>query len=98
MQITLTPPAKDELIKLSNTFALSITEGCCGKSFALDQNPLKKTVKVIEIDGIQFYVDDETESLAPEVAIDFPGPIDGFMITNLKAIGGCACGRSFYVD
>lgn len=101
MIITVTDLAKEKLTGLSanKTFGLSIVDGCCGKSFALDPNPQgDETRRFIEIDDVKFYIDDETERIAPEVSIDYPGPIDGFMIANLKAQGGCACGRSFFVD
>lgn len=98
MIITLTDSAKSQLLEEGGTYTLSITDGCCGKSFDLQpQKAVTTDKRFVEIDGVRFYVDAETERIAPEVTFDHPGPIEGYMITNVKALGGCGCGKSFFI-
>lgn len=102
MKISVTDIAKEEMKKFKGTapaIRLSVIDGCCGKSFEVNKiHAPNETDAVAYIDDIIFVMDRDDVKIAPEITIDHPGPIDGFMITNVKAIGGCGCGRSFFVD
>lgn len=102
MKIKLTDEARNELKKFKGAapaIRLSIIDGCCGKSFEVDKiHAPNETDEVAHVDDIIFVMDKNDVKIAPEITIDHPGPIDGFMITNLNAVGGCGCGRSFFVD
>lgn len=101
MNIQVSENAKEALHKTfpERTIRLSIIDGCCGKSFALDVSTTSDENDVhVGVKPLTFVMHKEDVKLANKIAIDVPGPIDGFMITNVNAVGGCACGRSFFVE
>lgn len=102
MKITVTDAANADLATNygdATTIRLALTQGCCGKSFAIEPGSAVTDDDVSSPVGDYLFVMQKDDAgVASEIAIDSPGPIGGFMITNLKATGGCACGRSFFID
>lgn len=102
MKISVTDQAKEEMKRFKGAapaIRLSIIEGCCGKSFEMNKvHSPSETDEVAHVDDIIFIMGRNDVKIAPEITIDHPGPIDGFMITNVHAVGGCGCGRSFFVE
>ncbi len=102
MTIQLSDLAKIEMAKYlsgSPYLRLSLIDGCCGKSFSIEKVSSQDTSDAsYQVDNLTFLMPQEHAALVPDIVVDAPGPIEGFLITPKNAIGGCGCGRSFFID
>ncbi len=75
--------------------SIQAIESCCGYGLETNINDSRSRSNV-EVDGIKFLIDEETNKIAPELSIDVDGQ-DCLEVKNLKARSYCGCGRSFTV-
>jgi len=65
-------------------------QGCCGPSIQMDIAPQPANNEIaVNIDGIDFFVDQELLNTLASVTIDFGA--NGFRLNGLQKSGGC-CG------
>ncbi len=74
--------------------------GCSGFQYGLvfEEAPGEKD-KVLEIDGLQIFLDDMSQLYLNDTSIDWVESLEGsgFKIDNPQATGSCGCGESFSV-
>lgn len=76
--------------------AITVVEACCG--YALETSFSSETIgDEIEVDGLRFSVNAETQKIAPEISVEVGGEPEGIMVKNMAAKSYCGCGRSFTV-
>jgi len=107
--VTLTPKAV-EMVKITReqegmdaSYGLRVAVmggGCSGFQYALDfeQEP-RETDTVMEVDGLQVFVDPVSSRYLDGVTIDYVFGMHGagFKFENPRATGTCGCGSSFAV-
>ena len=74
--------------------------GCSGFEYALDfEEEARETDFVLELDGLQVYVDPVSARYLAGTEIDYVLGTTGagFKFNNPKAVGTCGCGSSFAV-
>jgi iron-sulfur cluster assembly protein len=71
--------------------------GCSGLHYEMTLGEQKDGDAVVERDGVQFFIDDESVSYLPGATLDFTGGLTGtgFRIVNPNASRTCGCGSSF---
>ena len=71
--------------------------GCSGLHYEMTLGERKDGDAVVERDGVQFFVDDESVSYLQGATLDFTGGLTGtgFRIINPNASRTCGCGSSF---
>ncbi|HEU4342562.1 MAG TPA: iron-sulfur cluster assembly accessory protein [Candidatus Binatia bacterium] len=78
---------------------VSVTDGgCSGFSYKLDfDNQQRPTDIVLELDGVNVYVDSASAPYLKGTVIDYVAGLygGGFKFTNPNATGTCGCGTSF---
>ncbi len=78
---------------------VSVTQGgCSGYSYKLDfDDGPKPDDMVLELDGLQVYVEKPLLNQLQGTVIDYVSELQGssFRFTNPKATGTCGCGTSF---
>ncbi|MBI5064938.1 iron-sulfur cluster insertion protein ErpA [Candidatus Woesearchaeota archaeon] len=72
--------------------------GCSGFQYAFDfENEKKENDTVIEVSGVNFFVDNESIKMLRGARIDYVDSLQGagFKISNPNAKSTCGCGQSF---
>jgi iron-sulfur cluster assembly protein len=71
--------------------------GCSGLHYEMTLGQQQDGDAVIERDGVQFFIDDESVSYLQGATLDFTGGLTGtgFRIMNPNASRTCGCGSSF---
>ena len=71
--------------------------GCSGLHYEMTLGERKDGDAVVERDGVQFFIDDESVSYLQGATLDFVGGLTGtgFRIVNPNASRTCGCGSSF---
>ena len=71
--------------------------GCSGLHYEMTLGERKDGDAIVERDGVQFFVDDESVSYLQGATLDFTGGLTGtgFRIINPNASRTCGCGSSF---
>lgn len=71
--------------------------GCSGLHYEMALDEKKAGDAVIERDGVQFFIDNESASLLHGATLDFRDGLtgSGFQIENPNASRTCGCGTSF---
>lgn len=71
--------------------------GCSGLNYEMALDEKKSGDAVVECDGVQFLVDDESASYLRDATLDFRDGLTGvgFHIVNPNASRTCGCGSSF---
>ena len=74
--------------------------GCSGFQYEMNLAKLSlESDQVLEVDGIQVFIDSQSLSALKGTEIDYVESIEGagFKFTNPNATGTCGCGESFQV-
>ena len=93
--------AKELLIKKDNFNALRvkvISGGCAGNQYSFSfENEPKDDDQVIEVGGVNFFIDFNSMTLLKGSKIDYLNTLNdsGFKISNPNASNTCGCGSSF---
>ena len=71
--------------------------GCSGLHYEMTLGEQRDGDAVVERDGVQFFIDDESVSYLQGATLDFTGGLTGtgFRIVNPNASRTCGCGSSF---
>src|SRR5438128_11110842 len=71
--------------------------GCSGLHYEMTLDERKNGDAVVERDGMQFFIDDESVPYLRGATLDFSGGLTGagFRIVNPNASRTCGCGSSF---
>ena len=71
--------------------------GCSGLHYEMTLDEQKTGDAVVERDGVQFFIDNESASLLRGATLDFRDGLTGtgFQIENPNASRTCGCGTSF---
>jgi len=71
--------------------------GCSGLHYEMTLDEKKSGDAVVERDGVQFFIDDESASYLRGATLDFHDGLTGagFQIVNPNASRTCGCGTSF---
>ena len=71
--------------------------GCSGLHYEMTLDARKNSDAVVERDGVQFFIDDESVSYLQGATLDFTDGLTGtgFRIVNPNASRTCGCGTSF---
>ncbi len=71
--------------------------GCSGLQYEMSLEARQAGDAVIERDGVQFFVDDESAQLLRGATLDYHDDLTGagFQIVNPNAARTCGCGSSF---
>jgi iron-sulfur cluster assembly accessory protein len=71
--------------------------GCSGLNYEMVLDAKKSGDEVVERDGVQFFIDNESAEYLRGATLDFRGGLTGtgFQITNPNASRTCGCGTSF---
>jgi iron-sulfur cluster assembly accessory protein len=71
--------------------------GCSGLHYEMTLDEKKAGDAVVERDGVQFYIDDESAGYLRGATLDFRDGLTGagFHIVNPNASRTCGCGTSF---
>src|SRR5436189_2044102 len=106
--ITVTQNAAKQLRKLldgqkesaGKGLRVQITKGgCSGLHYEMTLDEKKSGDAVVERDGVEFFIDNESASYLHGATLDFRGGLTGagFQIVNPNASRTCGCGTSFEV-
>jgi iron-sulfur cluster assembly protein len=73
--------------------------GCSGLHYEMTLDEKKDGDAVVERDGVQFFIDNESASYLRGATLDFSDGLTGtgFQIVNPNASRTCGCGTSFEV-
>ena len=73
--------------------------GCSGLSYVLDFDKRREGDNVVELGGIQFFMDRKSTIYLKGIVLDFREGLKGkgFVFTNPNATSTCGCGESFSV-
>ena len=73
--------------------------GCSGLHYEMTLDEKKTGDAVIERDGVEFFIDDESAAYLRGATLDFRDALTdtGFQIVNPNASRTCGCGTSFEV-
>jgi iron-sulfur cluster assembly protein len=71
--------------------------GCSGLNYEMALDEKKSGDAVVERDGVEFYIDNESASYLHGATLDFRDGLTavGFQIVNPNAARTCGCGSSF---
>ncbi len=71
--------------------------GCSGLNYEMTLDEKKSDDEVVERDGVQFFIDNESAEYLRGATLDFRGGLTGagFQIMNPNASRTCGCGTSF---
>lgn len=71
--------------------------GCSGLQYEMSLDARKPGDAVVERDGVEFFVDDESAHLLSGATLDYHDGLTGagFQIVNPNAARTCGCGSSF---
>lgn len=71
--------------------------GCSGLHYEMTLDERKEGDAMVERDGVQFFIDDESVSYLQGATLDFTDGLTGtgFRIVNPNASRTCGCGSSF---
>ena len=71
--------------------------GCSGLNYEMTLGEREEGDSIVERDGVQFFVDDESVSYLRGATLDFTDGLTGtgFRIVNPNASRTCGCGTSF---
>jgi iron-sulfur cluster assembly accessory protein len=71
--------------------------GCSGLQYEMVLDEKRAGDAVVERDGVQFFIDEESASLLRDATLDFRDGLTavGFHIVNPNAARTCGCGSSF---
>ena len=71
--------------------------GCSGLQYEMSLDSRKPGDAIVERDGVEFLVDDESAQLLRGATLDYHDGLTGtgFQIVNPNAAGTCGCGTSF---
>lgn len=71
--------------------------GCSGLHYEMTLGEQQKGDAIVERDGVQFFIDDESVSYLAGATLDFTDGLTGtgFRIVNPNASRTCGCGSSF---
>ena len=71
--------------------------GCSGMHYEMTLGERKESDAIVERDGVQFFIDDESVSFLRDATLDFADGLTGtgFRIVNPNASRTCGCGSSF---
>ena len=75
--------------------------GCSGFQYVMNLEQNSRTGdEVIQVDGIQVFVDERSMAQLQGTEIDYVASIEGagFKFNNPNVTGTCGCGESFQVD
>ena len=94
--ITLLNKEKVGKIIGDGVLEISAIEGCCG--YVLKTSMSGSDEATIEVEGLKFLIDKETEKIVPELSIGVDEDNSNVLIVkNLAAKSYCGCGRSFSI-
>jgi len=73
--------------------------GCSGLSYKIDFDDKRDHDNIIQLDGVQVYIDPKSTIYLKGVVLDFKDGLDGkgFVFQNPNATNTCGCGESFSV-
>jgi iron-sulfur cluster assembly protein len=73
--------------------------GCSGLSYKIDFSEKKEKDNIIELDGINIFIDPKSSIYLKGVTLDFKDGLNGkgFVFENPNATNTCGCGESFSV-
>ena len=71
--------------------------GCSGLQYEMSLDARKEGDAIVERDGVEFFVDDESARLLRGATLDYNDGLTGtgFQIVNPNAARTCGCGTSF---
>lgn len=71
--------------------------GCSGLQYEMSLDARQPGDKIVERDGVQFFVDDESAQLLRGATLDYHDGLTGagFQVVNPNAARTCGCGSSF---
>jgi iron-sulfur cluster assembly protein len=71
--------------------------GCSGLHYEMTLGEREESDAIVERDGVQFFIDDESVSYLRGATLDFTDGLTGtgFRIVNPNASRTCGCGSSF---
>ena len=71
--------------------------GCSGLQYEMSLDARKEGDAIVERDGVEFFVDDESAQLLRGATLDYHDGLTGtgFQIVNPNAARTCGCGTSF---
>ena len=71
--------------------------GCSGLHYEMTLDQCKDDDEIVERDGVQFFIDDESVPYLSGATLDFTDGLTGtgFRIVNPNASRTCGCGSSF---
>jgi iron-sulfur cluster assembly protein len=71
--------------------------GCSGLHYEMTLGEREEGDEIVEREGVQFFIDDESISYLRGATLDFTGGLTGtgFRIVNPNASRTCGCGSSF---
>ena len=71
--------------------------GCSGLNYEMTLGEREEGDSIVERDGVQFFIDDESVSYLRGATLDFTDGLTGtgFRIVNPNASRTCGCGTSF---
>jgi iron-sulfur cluster assembly protein len=73
--------------------------GCSGLSYLLEFGAVREGDRLIEHDGVQFFLDRKSSIYLKGVQLDYDAGIEGkgFVFGNPNATNTCGCGESFSI-
>ena len=73
--------------------------GCSGLSYLLEFDAIRDGDRLIEHDGVQFFLDRKSSIYLKGVQLDYDAGIEGkgFVFGNPNATNTCGCGESFSI-
>ena len=71
--------------------------GCSGLQYEMSLDARKEGDAIVERDGVEFFIDDESAQLLRGATLDYNDGLTGtgFQIVNPNAARTCGCGTSF---
>ena len=103
--VTLTPVASEKirsLLEQENDPELGLRifvagGGCSGLQYGMTLDTTQEGDEVIEVDGVQIFVDDMSAAYIGGSEIDYLDGLmgAGFTVNNPNAVSTCGCGHSF---
>src|SRR5438034_2924458 len=71
--------------------------GCSGLHYEMSLDEKKAADAVVQRDGVEFFIDNESAQYLRDATLDFRGGLTGvgFHIVNPNASRTCGCGSSF---
>ena len=104
--VSITDKAKAQIHKIFNEQGQGrglrlavIGGGCSGLSYKIDFDDKREHDNIIDLSGVQVYIDPKSTIYLKGVELDFKDGLNGkgFVFQNPNATNTCGCGESFSV-